>query len=243
MARTIDHLFVLPVRPLVLEVPAMECFDGELFDPQADFDQWDRTRPHRHQPAAVCFLTMRLNDSLPKSVIQRWHRERIDFLLRHGVKADGDWKSGYEQLTLDEQRRFDKYFSRQRETTLDECLGACELANPVASKEVAKSLAKFHGDRYWLGDSVIMPNHLHCLIAFRSIEIAKTQPGAWMRYSARKINKLTGRTGVLWFPEPFDPLVRNDAQLAYLRHYIRENPRKAGIEEKKFLYQASGGRF
>lgn len=221
----------------------MENSDGELFDSQTDFDQWDRTRPHRHQPAAICFLTIRLNDSIPASVIQRWHRERLDFLSRRGVQVQQDWKIGYQQLSLDDQKNFDKHFSRQRETILDSCLGECELANPIAANEVAKSLARFHGDRYWLGDFVIMPNHVHCLIAFQTNKIAKTQPGGWMRYSARQINKLTGRTGVLWFPEPFDHLVRSTEQLTYLRGYIRDNPSKAKLTGGTYLYRASGGRF
>ena len=221
----------------------MDSFDGELFDPQTDFEQWDRTRPHRHQPAAVCFLTMRLNDSIPKSVIQSWHRERIEFLRRHGVDFESDWKLGYEELSPSKRRLFDKYFSRLREMTLDNCLGDCLLSNPIAAQEVAKSLTRFHGDRYWMGDFVIMPNHIHCLVAFQSTEIAKTQPGGWMRYSARQINKLTGRTGVLWFPEPFDHLVRSPEQLSYLRSYIRENPKKAGVEDGKFFYRPSEGSF
>ncbi len=221
----------------------MDCFDGDLFDPDADFDQWDRTRPHRHQSAAICFLTMRLKDSIPKSVILDWHRQRVDFLRRNGVHVDRDWKAGYLELSPDQQQQFDKRFSRQRETTLDSCLGACDLANPIASEVVAQSFAKFHGDRYWLGDFVIMPNHVHLLVAFRSNEIAKSQPGGWMRYTARQINQLTERTGSLWFPEPFDHLVRNEDQLEYLRAYIRDNPTKAHIEEGRFLYRASGGRF
>ncbi|OYP34981.1 transposase [Rhodopirellula sp. MGV] len=221
----------------------MDGLVGELFDPKGDFDTWNRTRPHWHQPAAICFLTMRLNDSIPASVIQRWFRERLDFLRRQGVDVDRDWKAGYQKLSLEDQQRFDKHFSRQRETTLDNCLGECTLANPIAASEVAKSLAKFHGDRYWLGDFVIMPNHVHCLISFQTSELAKTQPGGWMRYSARQINRSTDRTGVLWFPEPFDHLVRNAEQLDYLRNYIRDNPKKAGISAGKFLYRASDGPF
>ena len=221
----------------------MDYCSGELFDPSADFDQWDRSRPHRCQSASVCFLTMRLNDSIPASVIQSWHREKIDFLIRHGMLIRDDWKDAYQQLAPVKQKLFDKTFSRQREMTLDQCLGDCELANSVAAKVVAESLGAFHGDRYWLGDFVIMPNHLHCLVAFRSAEIAKKQPGGWMRFSARQINQLLGRTGALWFPEPFDHLVRSEKQLSYLRRYIRENPIKAGIREGSYLYRSSKGRF
>ncbi len=221
----------------------MDSSFGELFDRDADFDQWDRTRPHRHQPAAICFLTIRLNDSIPKSVVQRWHRERIEFLQRNGVQVNRDWKTGYQQLPPEKQKQFKKNFSRQRETTLDECRGECELAKPVAAMEVANSLMSFHGDRYWMGDFVIMPNHVHCLVAFRESGIAKTQPGGWMRFSARKINKLIGRTGVLWFPEPFDHLVRSEEQLEYLRSYIEENPIKAKLKKGTYLYRRSDGTF
>ena len=221
----------------------MSQFAGEFFDPDADYDQWDRTRPHRHQPAAICFLTMRLNDSIPKSVIIRWHHERVDYLKRLGFGVDGDWKSGYEQLNTHQQADFNKHFSRQRETTLDECLGKCELAAPLARAEVANALEHFHGVRYWMGDYVIMPNHLHCLVAFLTNEIAKTQPGSWMRYSARKINQLLGRTGGLWFPEPFDHLVRNEQQLEYLRGYIADNPKKAKLRSEMFSYRRSKGCF
>ena len=145
---------------------------GEFFDREADYDQWDRTRPHRHQSAAICFLTMRLNDSIPRSVILRWHQERIEYLQRMGVEVERNWKRGHEQLTAEQQAKFSKHFSRQRETTLDECLGGCELSDPRAREEVAKTLEFFHGQRYWLGDYVIMPNHIHCLVAFLDNDIA-----------------------------------------------------------------------
>ena len=216
---------------------------GEFFDREAEYDQWDRTRPHRHQPAAICFLTMRLNDSIPRSVILRWHQERIEYLQRLGVEVERDWKRGLEQLTAEQQAKFSKHFSRQRETTLDECLGGCELSDRPAREEVAKTLEFFHGQRYWMGDYVIMPNHIHCLVAFLDNDIAKTQPGSWMRFSAKKINQLLGNSGALWFPEPFDHLVRNEIQLEYLRSYIGDNPKKAGLNEGEFTYRRSLGNF
>ena len=216
---------------------------GEFFDREADYDQWDRTRPHRHQSAAICFLTMRLNDSIPRSVILRWHQERIEYLQRMGVEVERNWKRGHEQLTAEQQAKFSKHFSRQRETTLDECLGGCELSDPRAREEVAKTLEFFHGQRYWLGDYVIMPNHIHCLVAFLDNDIAKTQPGSWMRFSAKKINQLLGSNGALWFPEPFDHLVRSENQLEYLRSYIGDNPKKAGLNKGEFTYRRSVGNF
>ena len=221
----------------------VEISQGNVFDSQSEFEQWNRTRPHWHQPAVVCFLTMRLNDSLPKSVIQRWHHERIEFLAKCGLENVGDWKEAFQHLPPKDQQRFDLQFSRQREFSLDQCHGSCLLSKPEAAEEVANSLMSFHGDRYWMGDFVVMLNHVHCLVAFKNNEIAKKQPGGWMRFSARKINSLVGRSGSLWFPEPFDHLVRNDQQLKYLRSYIQSNPRNARLPVGKYLYRSSKGRF
>ena len=107
----------------------------------------------------------------------------------------------------------------------------------------AKTLEFFHGQRYWMGDYVIMPNHIHCLVAFLDNDIAKTQPGSWMRFSAKKINQLLGSNGALWFPEPFDHLVRSENQLEYLRSYIGDNPKKAGLNKGEFTYRRSVGNF
>ena len=89
----------VPVHAQLNRGSSMDLNEGQLFDPSSDFDQWDRTRPHRHQPLAVCFLTMRLNDSIPKSVVQSWHRQRLEYLARHGVDCSGDWKVGLQSMT------------------------------------------------------------------------------------------------------------------------------------------------
>ncbi|GAA5508591.1 hypothetical protein Rcae01_04058 [Novipirellula caenicola] len=216
---------------------------GELFDPTAEFCQWERQRPHRVQPAAIVFLTMRLKDSIPADVLRRWHRERIEFLTRCGIDCDGDWKLGRSLLSRKQRNAFDKRFQRVREMTLDQCFGHCELRQPEAAKIVSESLQKFHRIRYFLGDLVVMPNHVHCLVAFADETTARRQPGAWMRFTARKINQKFSRSGVLWFPEPFDHLVRNEDQLCYLREYIRDNPTKAKLAENEFLYRKSKGHF
>lgn len=48
------------------------------------------------------------------------------------------------------------------------CHVACLLRQPVLAKIVADSLRHFDGDRYCLGDFVVMPNHVHLLVAFGS---------------------------------------------------------------------------
>ncbi|WP_442512039.1 transposase [Novipirellula sp. SH528] len=216
---------------------------GELFDPKAEYWQWDRQRPHRVQAAVIVFLTMRLKDSIPADVLRRWHRERIDFLMRCGIASDGDWKLARTGLSPKMRIAFDKQFHQNREMTLDKCCGSCELRHPEAAQIVSESLQKFHRTRYYLGDFVVMPNHVHCLVAFADEKTAKRQPGGWMRFTAREINQRFARNGELWFPEPFDHLVRNEDQLQYLRKYIRENPKKANLPGDEFLYRRSLGHF
>ena len=43
-----------------------------LFDPEADVQIVERRLPHWSQAGAVCFLTWRTIDSLPKDVLDRW---------------------------------------------------------------------------------------------------------------------------------------------------------------------------
>ena len=192
---------------------------GNVFDREANVVVSTQHLPHWAQAGTITFITMRLGDSIPREVIQRWDRERGEFLRRHNVDCRGDWKAA--RLLLDEKTRvaFDQQFSRARETELDGCLGNCELRNPIASRVVADSLLRFDDDRYVMGDFVIMPNHVHCLVAFRDEQRLRKQCGEWMRFTARKINRLTERTGELWYEEPFDHLVRSETQLTYLRGF------------------------
>ena len=221
----------------------MSEIDADVFDPNAEVHISEEHRPHWAQAGAITFVTMRLIDSIPKEVVQRWHHERIDFLCRHGIDCARDWKAGRDRLDARARKAFDQHFNRARETTLDECIGNCELANPIAAAEVAKSLMHFDDDRYLMGDFVIMPNHLHCLVVFHEADRMRKQCGEWMRFTARKINRLLGRNGELWYEEPFDHLIRSESQLVYLRKYIAENPRKANLKPDQFLYRESARAF
>ncbi len=212
---------------------------GHLFDREADVVVTAEHLPHWAQSATITFVTMRLADSIPREVIERWNRERIDFLRRHKIECAGDWKMGRSQLDEKAGRVFDREFSRALEMQLDDCLGNCELRNPLAAEIVAGSLLKFDDDRYLMGDFVIMPNHAHCLVAIFDPTRLRKQIGEWMRFSARKINSRINRTGELWYEEPFDHLVRSESQLSYLRDYIAANPLKANLTEGDFLYRRS----
>ncbi|MEM9366058.1 MAG: transposase [Planctomycetota bacterium] len=216
---------------------------GQVFDRHAELGIHEGIRPHGSQAGTITFLTMRLRDSIPREVIHRWDRERIAFLQRCGVTDFKDWRDGRERLNPSDRARFEKQFRRARETCLDECRGVCELEDPMNATIVAECLQRLDGERYHLGDYVIMPNHMHVLAVFPNQERMTRQCASWMRYTARTINERIGREGLLWQSEAFDHLVRNEAQLNDLRDYIRENPSKANLKAGQFFYHASGGAF
>ena len=101
----------------------------------------------------------------------------------------------------------------------------------------------FDRQRYRMGDIVVMPNHVHLLVAFDDATSVRKQCTSWMRYTARQINRLYGDVGSVWQEEPFDHLVRSEKQLAYLREYIEQNPRKAKLKNGDFHYRRSKGNF
>ena len=213
-----------------------------LFDREADFDVSSHQLPHWSQAGTVTFLTCRLADSLPASTLQRWHRERGEWLQRRG-HLGSDWKVVRASLDARTRIEFDREFRRKRERELDRCHGECWLRNSSIADLVMQSLLYFDGDRYWMGDIVIMPNHFHCLVAFREASCIRRQCYSWLHFTATQINRRLGRRGAFWQEEPFDHLVRSESQLRYLRNYIKDNPVRAGLGVGEFLYRPSSRSF
>ena len=236
---------------------------GDFFDPKADFFIEERIKPHWTQTSAIVFGTFRTLDSIPKQVLQRWEQEKKEWILRAifrgcntgyapvqrslegnetvylspTILATLHWSKLLEFLSEVERVKFNSHFGRCRETKLDECLGECVLRNPELSKIVADSLMHFDQERYRMGDFIVMPNHVHLLVVFKSPEMMKAQFASWLRYTAKRINKLIGRVGHFWQQEPFDHLVRNLDQYKYLRRYIADNPKKAGLNSGEYFYR------
>lgn len=220
---------------------------GEFFDPQAEFFISERMRPHWSQAGAVVFLTFRTRDSIPKSVIKRWDREKNDWLDQQSKLVGTDlrrgrfWREVQSELPSEVNHRFQKHFNRHREDLLDNCFGKCLLKQPRFANIVSDSLLHFDGIRYRMGDFVIMPNHVHLLAAFPSPELLESQARSWMHFTAREINRLTGERAKFWQPEAFDHLVRSPEQYEYLRTYICDNPAKAKLLPGQYLYRRYDG--
>jgi REP element-mobilizing transposase RayT len=206
-----------------------------FFDQDVDVDISARNRPHWDQNGAVTFVTMRLADSMPKSVVERWLSEQRDWLARHGF-PDQCMESFLDRTDVPQsiRRAFTKFKNQRWHENLDACLGSCVLRTPDYASMVADSLLKFDGERYDMERCVVMPNHVHLLVQMRPGWELRKQCESWMRYTGRQIHADMKCSGEFW-SEPFDHIVRNGDQFEYLRQYIVDNPRKAKLAEAEYL--------
>lgn len=209
----------------------------QFFDPQAEVQISSRNLPHREQAGATYFITFRTADSMPRKVMDGWLSERNAWLRMHGVNPDHEnWRAVLDRLPQAQQKTFHTTFTRRFHDLLDFCHGACVLKSPALARIVADSLRHFDGERYVLGDFVVMPNHVHLLAQFSNEGQLTKQCRSWKKFTAGKINEVLRRQGVFWQDESFDHLVRSAEQFAYLRNYITDNPSKAKLTDGQFYY-------
>ena len=193
------------------------------FDPTARAAIHTRRLPHWEQSGATYFVTFRLVDSLPQNKLQQWYADRGQWLARHPEPHD-------EATRADYQRQFPDCLQQW----LDAGHGECWLRRPAVANIVESTLQHFAGQRYELGDYVIMPNHVHVLVTPLGEWTLNRILHSWKSFSAHEINRMLGRTGPVWQPECFDHLVRNEQALRRFENYIRENPVKAGLRDGEY---------
>src|SRR5436190_2182135 len=113
---------------------------GESFDPKAELLIHEHCRPHWSQAGAVVFITFRTHDSIPREVVERWEREKHEWLRLRGRNTGAHCSEIVESLSEREQADFRKTFDRCREVFLDTCYGRCLLKQPELARIVADSL-------------------------------------------------------------------------------------------------------
>jgi type I restriction enzyme R subunit len=208
----------------------------ELFDPRAETAVRYGSLPHWYQPGVTYFVTFRTEDSVPQELGRAWHARRAVWLCRHGLDPnDALWKSRLQaNPTLDQE--YHATFTREFMEYLDRGHGHCILRHPEIATIVAEALRHFDENRYDLGDFIVMPNHVHLLVGLRGTTKIEEQCRSWKRFTARRINETHGSKGRFWQEESFDHLVRSPEQFDYLRRYIAENPRNAGLAPGEYLH-------
>ncbi len=208
------------------ENPAFVSFDDE--------DAWSvpgyrRNLPHWRAEGVTYFVTFRLADSIPISVMLRWREDREHWLRAHGIEpaweieAPERYQGACIAVPKGELRNFEREQARRYFVELDRCHGACLLREAAARQVVGGALRHFHGQRVWLGDFVLMPNHVHLIVQpFPGVKLEE-----WL-YSVKRFSgmRLGPADGQVWQEESFDRVMRDLGELARTREYIVRNPAK-----------------
>ncbi len=202
----------VPFRPFNQFAP-VEVHEGNL--------------PHWQQPGACYFITFRLADSLPASLLGQWREERAIWLRLNPVPWSAHQHADYE-----------KRFLQREDDWLDAGHGSCHLRDPDVRTLVRQSVLKFDGIRYDLDAFIIMPNHVHLLWQLREeVELPKELKGL-KGATARRCNLALGLSGSFWMEESYDRIVRNAEELAAFRKYINENPAHAKLRVGEYTPEA-----
>lgn len=195
------------------------------FDPGGELHEHRQRLPHWRQWGVTYFVTSRLADSVPAGVAAEWRREREVWLRAHGVASAGELG----RLTDEQRHEYHRRFTARFHTLLDAGHGECVLAQARCAEILAARLNAGHGTAYELDAWCIMPNHLHALVRPAEKVTLGEIVRHWKGGSAFEINRVLSRKGRLWQAEPFDHIVRSEAQLEHFRRYIAENPAKAHL--------------
>ena len=208
----------------------------ELFDPKREFVVRRGALPHWYQPGVTYFVTFRTENSVPQPLLRSWHLRRDQWLWAHGIDpGDAHWETRL-AATPGLEREFHERFTRAFMQYLDRGHGACPLRDPCVAEIAAGALLHFDGQRYELGDFVVMPNHVHAIVCLTGNTEIEAQCKSWKKFSAVGINRLLGRRGRFWQEESFDHLVRSGAQFEHFQRYIARNPQQARLREGEYLH-------
>ncbi len=194
--------------------------------------------PHLTPVGATFFVTFRLADALPQSVVSELEEEYIN--ERNLFKAIRSPEANKRKIRT-QQQRFLKIDSE-----LDKGLfGECILKNKEIARLIAMEIKRFDGTLYHLLSYCIMPNHVHLIFDTSAqltdgllediIPVNYVQLGKIIKTlkgkTARLANQLLGRRGTFWQKDYYDRYIRNDRQLEDVVNYIINNPIKAGLAQ------------
>jgi type I restriction enzyme R subunit len=213
----------------------MSAIAFKPFNDESRITKTHSNLPHWSQTGATHFVTFRLADALPRSVVNKWYERRRVWLAKRNIHpTDSNW---FQTLSADDRHEYRRSFGKAFENLMDEGFGEALLQKPDVARLLVDTLKFFNGERYLLGDFVIMPNHVHLLAVPREEFPLNKTLHSWKSFSAKRINSHLDRTGPLWQHESFDHIVRHRGQLQRLRDYIADNPRKANLAAGSYIHQ------
>ena len=97
------------------------------------------------------------------------------------------------------------------------------LTDPDIAPRLLSSAVFYHEHTRWYAWLfVLMPDHVHAILAFEQEMSMSRVIGEWKKYHERK-------TGVYWQDGYFDHRLRSEDEFVEKVHYIRMNPVRAGL--------------
>jgi leucyl-tRNA synthetase len=178
--------------------------------------------PHWQQGETACFVTWRLDDSLPKEKLDLWVTEREEWLRQNPQPWSAELEKEYLQRFSD---RLDEWLDAGSGSSILKCSENREI--------VAQALRHFDGERYKLYSFVIMPNHVHVLFSPMNGHQVPDIMHSWKSFTSKQIGKMIGDEGRLWQPEYFDRLIRSEKHFNKVLEYISANPVKANLAQSE----------
>jgi len=189
----------------------------------------DRGRlPHWEKDNATYFVTFRLADSLPSTVLDRIETERESILRL--ARQQG------RPLTPSENLHLKRLITARIEQHLDSGAGSCALQDDEIASVLAETLALFDEKRYRLFAWCIMPNHVHAVVRIFPTDRLSQVLHSWKSYTAKTANRILGRTGEFWQREYYDHLLRDGGEFERAVRYVVENPAKAGLRDWRWVW-------
>jgi REP element-mobilizing transposase RayT len=83
-----------------------------------------------------------------------------------------------------------------------------------------------------------MPNHVHVIFRLFPREALAEVIRSWKLFTARKANRILGRSGIFWQREYYDRLIREEVELDRAIRYVLSNPERAGLKGWKWSWSA-----
>ena len=104
--------------------------------------------------------------------------------------------------------------------------GTSDLVQPDSAASLLESAAHYHRQGRWFARLfLLMPDHVHALLAFPPVEAMRTVICDWKRYTARV-------HAVRWQRDFFDHRLRSNESWELKADYIRQNPVRKGLVQQ-----------
>jgi REP element-mobilizing transposase RayT len=208
-----------------------------------------RKRPHFQPLSGTLFVTFRLADSIPKSIV-RYYKARRDWLkgqLKRVELISVETQAAEHAGLLTQLQQLNReWFIKCEDLLHRESVGPTWMREGPVADKVAENLRRLDGEAYRLDAFSIMSNHVHSvfrpMVSRESMEEILRSPDdclagipalakimhALKGRSARECNLVLGRSGSFWEHESFDHVIRKGKFDQTIR-YVLNNPVKIGL--------------